>query len=98
MFYSAGIFRTSSPGDSISSDPERTIMEKTGEEPDCIEAWQQSTGRLNIKRLLLIRENHVTQVKEFSAFLYMGRSKTLGLLESFLLYASQLSWANSLRF
>lgn len=84
MFYSVGIFRTSSPGDGISSDPEGTIMEKQGEEPDSIEALEQSTGRLNIKRLLFIRENHITQVKEFSVFLCMGRSKTLGLLESFL--------------
>ena len=84
MFYSVGIFRTSSLGDSISSDPERTITEKKGEEPNCIEALQQSAGRLNTKRLLLIRENRITQVKEFSAFLCMGRSKTLGLLESFI--------------
>ena len=84
MFYSVGIFRTSNLGDSISSDPEGTTMEKQGEEPDCIQALQQSTSRLNIKRLLFIRENHITQVKEVSAFLCMGRSKTLGLLESFL--------------
>ena len=84
MFYSVRIFRTSSPGDSISSDPERTVMEKKGEETDCIEALQQSAGRLNIKRLLLIRENHITQVKEFSAFLCMGRCKSLGSLKSFL--------------
>ena len=38
----------------------------------------------NIKRLLLIKENQISQVKEFSAFLCMGRCKSLGSLKSFL--------------
>jgi len=32
MFYLVGIFRTSSPGGSISSDPERTVLRRWGEE------------------------------------------------------------------
>ena len=40
---------------------------------------------------MLIKENQVSQVKEFSAFLCMGRCKSLGLLKPSLSYASQLS-------
>ena len=38
----------------------------------------------NVKRLSLIKENQIPQVKEFSAFLCMGRCKSLGSLKSFL--------------
>ena len=48
-------------------------------------------GNLNIKRLLLIKENQISQVKEFSAFLCMGSCKSLGSLKPFLSYTSQLS-------
>ena len=58
-----------------------------------IEVLQQWTGSLNIKRLLLLKESQISQVKKFSAFLCMGRCKSLGCLQSFLSYASQLSWA-----
>ena len=37
-----------------------------------------------IKRLLLIKENQTSQVNELSAFLCMGRCKSLGSLKSFL--------------
>ena len=37
-----------------------------------------------IKRFLLIKENWIFQVKEFSAFLCMGRCKSLGPLKSYL--------------
>ena len=47
-----GIFRTSSQGDSISRNPERT-PKRQGEVPGYIEVLQQMTGHLNIKRLLL---------------------------------------------
>ena len=49
-------------------------------------------------RLLLIKENQISQVKEFSAFLCMGRCKSLGSLKSFLWYAPQLLGANILCF
>ena len=78
MFYSVGIFRTSNLGDSISSDPERTAPRRRGEEPGYIEVLQQRAGSLNIKRLLLLKENQISQVKEFSAFLCMGKCKSLG--------------------
>ena len=56
-------------GDSISSDPERTALRRGGEEPGSIEVLQQRAGSLNVKRLFLIKENQVSQVKEFSACL-----------------------------
>ena len=71
MFYLAGIFRIPSPGDSISSNPERTVLRKRGEDPGYIEVFQERESSLNIKRLLLMKENQIDQVKEFSAFLYM---------------------------
>ena len=82
MFYSVGVFRTSGLGESISSNPERTALRRAGEEPGYIEVLQQWAGSLNIKRLLLIKENQLSQVKEFSTFLCVGRCKSLGLLKS----------------
>ena len=93
-----GIFRTSSLGDSISSNPERTALRRLGDEPGYIEVLQQRAGSLNIKRLWLIKENQITQVQEPSAFPCMGRCKSLGSLKSFLSYASQLSGASILCF
>ena len=96
MFYLVGIFRTSSPGDSISNDSERTTLRQRGEKPGYIEVLQQRAGSLNIKRLLLINGNLISQVKEFSVFLCIG---SLGSLKSFLQYKnsscstpSSLSW------
>ena len=98
MFYLVEMFRTSSLGDSNSSNPKRTAQSRRGEKPGNTEVLQQRTGSLNIKRLLLIKENQTSQVKEFSAFLYMGRCKSLGSLKLFLWYASQLSGASILCF
>ena len=98
-----GNFRTSSLGVSISSNPERTALRRRrwggavwG--ASYIEVLQERAGSLNIKRLLLIKGNHISQVKEFSAFLCMGRCKSLGSLKSFLWYAPQLSGASILCF
>ena len=44
MFYLVGIFRTLSPGDSISSNPERTAPRRQDGEPGYTEMLQQSTG------------------------------------------------------
>ena len=49
-----------------------------------MEVLQQRAGTVNIERLLLIKENQISQVKEFSAFLCMGRRKSLGPLRSVL--------------
>ena len=44
MFYSVENLGTSSPGDSVSSNPERTAPRRQGEEPGYTEVWQQRTG------------------------------------------------------
>ena len=72
--------------------------EEGGEKLDYTEVLQQRVGNLNTKRLLLIKENQISQVKEFGTCLYMGRCKSLGSLKSFLSYASQLSGAYILCF
>ena len=69
MFYLLGNFRTSSPGGSISSNPERTAVKRWGEEPCYVELLQWRAGSLNVKRWLLIKENQISQVKEFRSFL-----------------------------
>ena len=79
-----GCFRTSSSRESISSNPEKTTPKRRGKGPGYMELLQQMTGRPNTKRLLLIKENQITQVNEFSTFLCMGRCKSLGSLKSFL--------------
>ena len=84
MFYSVEIFKASSPGDSISSNPERTAPRKWGEEPGNIEVLQQRACSLNIKRLLLIEGSQISQVKEFSVFLIWEDAKNLDSLKSFL--------------
>ena len=48
-------------------------------------------GSWNIKRLPLIKENQTSQIKEFRAFLSIGRCKSLGSLKSFLWYTPLLS-------
>ena len=68
-----GTFWDFKPGDSISSNPERTAPRRQGEELGCIKVLQERAGSLNTKRLLLIKGSQTSQVKEFSAFLLMGR-------------------------
>ena len=88
MFYLVGIFRTLSLEYSISSDPERTAPRRQGKEPGYTEVLQQRADSLYIKILLLIKENQISEVKEFSVFLCMGRYKSLGSLKSFISYVS----------
>ena len=48
-----GIFRTSSPGDSISSEPEKTVPRRQGvpgEELGYVEVLRQRSGNLNFKK------------------------------------------------
>ena len=52
----------------------------------------------DIQRSLLIRENQTSQVEEFSAFLCVGRCKSLGSMKSFFWYTPQLSRASILFF
>ena len=73
MLYVVGTFRTSSLGDSISSTPERTPLRRRGEKSGYVEVLQQRAGNLNIKILLLTKENQISKIKEFSTFLCMSR-------------------------
>ena len=75
MLYMVGTFRTSSLGDSISSNPERTELRRRWEKSGYVEVLQQRAGNLNIKRLLLTKENQISKIKEFSTFLCMKRCK-----------------------
>ena len=93
MFYAVGLFSTSSLGDSISSNPERTALRRPEEDAGYTQVLYPRAGSLNIKRLLLIKENQLSQVKQFSAFLCMGRCKNLGSLKSLLSYTSQLPYS-----
>ena len=91
VFILVGIFKTLSLGYSMSSDPERTAPRRWGDEPGCMEVLQQRAGSFNIKRLLLIKENQISQVKGFSAFLCMGICKSLWSLKySFQMHLSYL--------
>ena len=51
------------------------------------EFLQQRPSSQTIKRLLWIKENQISQVNEFSPFLWLGRCKNLGSLKSFHWYA-----------
>ena len=53
IFHLVGIFRTSSLGESTSSNPEKIAPRRWGKEPGYIEVLQQRASSLNIKRLLL---------------------------------------------
>ena len=48
MLFSMGIFRPLSLGDSISSDAERTVLGRQGEQPGYIQVLQQRAGTLNV--------------------------------------------------
>ena len=95
MFYSVDILRTSSPRDSITSNSERTASRRRRGKPGRIGVL---AGGLNIKTLLPIKENQISQTKEFRAFLCMGRRKCLDWLKSFLGCTPQLSGASILCF
>ena len=68
--------------------PERTALRRQGKEPGYIEVSQQRADSLYIKILLLIKENQISQVTEFSVFLCMGKYKSLGSLKSVVSYVS----------
>ena len=73
MCYLVGIFGTSGPGDSISGDPERTILRKWWGGVRLYRNSQQETGSLKMKILLLIKEKQISQVKKLSHFLCMEK-------------------------
>ena len=68
MFYLVGIFRTSSPETAFQVMLKELLSEGEGRSQVTTEILQQRTGNLNVKRVLLIEENQISQVKEFSTF------------------------------
>ena len=81
IFYLVGVFRAASLGDNVSVAPERTALRRGGEEPGYIEVLQQRADSMNIKILMLMKENQISQVKQFSTFLCRGRWESLGSLK-----------------
>lgn len=69
--YSVRIARTSSLEDSISSHPKRIVSEEMVEGVRLYRSLKQGTGSLKIKRFLLIKENQIYAIKEFSTLLFM---------------------------
>ena len=85
MVFLAKFLRTQTREAAASQIALRNCSERVREEPGYIGVLQQKPGSWNIKRLLLlIKENQISQVNECSAFLCMGRCKSLGSLKSFL--------------
>ena len=79
MFYLVGIFRTSSPGGSISSNPEK-LFQGVGRSSQVIQNFAtKGADSLRHQRLLLVKETKVCQVKEFSALLWLCQGLPRGL-------------------
>ena len=101
MFYSVGIFRPSSRRESISSNPWENCSEEVGVQRGGVRWYrslQQRAGSVNIQSILWVKENQISQVKEFSTSLCMRRCKRLGSLKSLLWYTPQLFGAGILGF
>ena len=100
MFYLVGIFTPSNWGDVISSDPRELLRGSGGGVRSVTWMFAANKGQVvwTSKVLLWIKENQMSRVKEFRAFLCMGRRRSLGSLRSFLSHASQLSGASILCF
>lgn len=69
--YSVGIASTSSPEDSISSHPERSVSKEMVEGIRLYRSLKQGAGSLKIKRFLLIKENQIYLIKAVSTLLFM---------------------------
>ena len=85
-------------GGSFSDISKRLLLRGKGESRGyrilCTHTHTQIPGSGNIEKLLLIKEKQTSQVNKFSAFLCMGRYKSLGLMKSFLWCFSAI-WAIS---
>ena len=76
MFYLSDKTQDLSLGHSISGNSERLFRRGKGGQPGYIRVFATKDQVVGIKRLLSIKENQIYQVREFSAFLCMGRCKT----------------------
>ena len=88
MFYLADKTEDLRPGHSISGHSKGRLRRGKGTGvgggQDIREFLRHRPSSWKIRGLLLIKENQTSQVKEFSAFLCMGRCKSLDSLKSFL--------------
>ena len=101
MFFSTWIFRTSRWEAASQVTLRELLWGGEGAELGYSGVLQPRAGIRSIKRLLLIKKKkkkRISQGKEFSAFLYMGRCKSLGSLKSCLWYTPQLSGDSILYF
>ena len=83
-----GIVSPSNPGRQLLKRPGESCSEEAGEESSHIEFCSKEQVLWTTKYYCWLRKTRY--FKEFSTFLCMRRCKGLGLLKSFLLYASQL--------
>ena len=67
-FYSVGIFRTSSPGDSISSNPERSAPRRLGEESGYIEVCYKGQVVWTSKAFLWIKKTRYLKLRNLALF------------------------------
>ena len=83
MFYLADILRTSSLGDSISDNAEKTVPKRHVREPGYIVFFflNKSPGSLNIKRWQLIKETRHLELRNLALFLCIGRKQESGLTD-----------------
>ena len=75
-----------------------TVPKRQQGEPGYMGVFATKTSSQNTQRLLWIKENQISQVKEFSTLLCTGRCKSLDSLKSFLWCAPYLCRANTLCF
>ena len=68
---------------------------RTGE-PSYIEVLQQRAGNLNIRRLLLVKGNQITQVKEL--LFYVWEDARVWFTEITLLICDLVTWGQSSEF
>ena len=88
--FTQGLTEDYSLGDSHSVTSEETALKRQGKSPFIYDFWLRSTC-IQAYILVKLTANHkeqISQVNAFSAFLWMGRCKNLGLLKLFLRYTS----------
>ena len=93
-----GIFRTSSQGDGISSDPERNVPRGGGRCQIIQKFAIKGRQSEHQKYFCELKKTRYLRLRNLALFYVWGRCKSLGSLKSFLSYASQLPGASILCF
>jgi len=90
--------RTSSSGDGISGDPERTVSEEVGKGGARLpRSFPKEAGNLNIKRLLLIKENQISCIKLLALFYVWGDASIQAYWNHFCICISAI-WGQTVLF